>query len=133
MLFYNNNFNLDGLIDTWLGSNNNTDREANTYVSRVLNSKVAQSLKHGGPTLKERDVLSLRESSKTTCPTQGTACNVLQQSCLFNIREDPCERNNLANDPAYAGILQDLRDKLSEAVSRTAPPRNERDGKLKFR
>lgn len=113
-----------GLVDTWLGSNNNTDRDADTYISRVLNSKVAKNLKEFEGPLKEKNILKLRAEAKTTCPTETVPCNVLQASCLFNIKEDPCERKNLANDPAYAGIFQDLKARLATALKRVSPPRN---------
>lgn len=112
-----------------MGSNNNTNREADSYVSRVINSKVAKSLKKGGPTLKERDVLALRTKAKITCPDQYVTCNILEEQCLYNIKNDPCERNNLARDPAYAGILQDLKERLASSVSRVAASRNKPGGK----
>ena len=32
---------------------------------------------------------------------------------LYHLPEDPCQRHNLANDPAYAGIREELRQKLA--------------------
>lgn len=115
-----------------MGSNNNTNREADTYISRVINSQVAQNLKNVGPVLKEREVLALREQARTTCPDEYVSCSILQESCLYNIKDDPCERKNLARDPAYAGILQDLRARLADAVARVAPSRNKPAGKIFF-
>jgi hypothetical protein len=113
-----------------LGSNNNTDHEANTYYSRVINCKVAQSLKKFSPLLTEGDIQKLRDGAKTTCPDEIVSCSILEESCLFNIKTDPCERVNLARDPAYATIFVDLKNKLSEVLTRVAPSRNKPGGKL---
>jgi hypothetical protein len=116
-----------------LGSNNNTDREADTYYSRVINSKVAQALKKFAPLLREEDIKDLRDRAKTTCSGEIVSCSILQESCLFNIKNDPCERVNLARDPAYASIFQDLKNRLAEVVTRVAPSRNLPAGKLSDR
>lgn len=119
-----------GLVDVWLGSNNNSDREADTYISRVLNSKVATNLKKFNGPLVEQDILRIRSGLKVTCSGETVACNVLQKPCLFNIKNDPCERINLADNPDYAVILQDLKDRLADAVTRVSAPLNKGGGKL---
>ena len=40
---------------------------------------------------------------------------------LYDLQEDPHELNNLANDPAYSDILNDLRGKLENWESQLPP------------
>jgi N-sulfoglucosamine sulfohydrolase len=41
---------------------------------------------------------------------------------LYDIRQDPYETNNLANDPAHAGRLQEMREKVRDFRRRTKDP-----------
>jgi arylsulfatase A-like enzyme len=42
---------------------------------------------------------------------------------LYNMQEDPGERNNLADNPEYAPIIEELRDQLGEFFHRYADPK----------
>jgi hypothetical protein len=94
-----------------------------------MNSKVAQSLKKYDLLSEERSILSLRAEAKVICTEENVECNIMEAPCLFNIKKDPCERKNLANDPAYSDIFQDLKNRLDSAVGRIAKARNKAAGK----
>ena len=49
-------------------------------------------------------------------------CHPDQAPCLFNIKEDPCEYYNLAEDAP--DILQDLMERLAAQNATAVPPRN---------
>ena len=49
---------------------------------------------------------------------------------LFDLRADPEETANVANDPAYAGILSDLEDQLLEIVDPIEADRNAKEDQL---
>ena len=49
---------------------------------------------------------------------------------LFDVKKDPHQMHNLAADPAYASIVDDLRDRLLAELKRTGDPRLIDDGKF---
>lgn len=67
------------------------------------------------------------ETSGRSCKEVGPPCVVhrgpepAKPPCLFNLRDDPGERNNLGADPQHATLLASLIAKLAEAAS-TGPP-----------
>ena len=38
---------------------------------------------------------------------------------LYNIKDDPGERNNLINDPAYSDVIKDLQGLLESLIGET--------------
>lgn len=45
----------------------------------------------------EEQINKLREEAEVKCPPiENISCKPLEESCLFNIRDDPCEVQNLA-------------------------------------
>lgn len=86
-----------GKFDNWLGSNNNTNAVDNkTYMQNLLESLVAKSIKS---TIKSKNVDKMRSAAKITCTKEKTkeCCDLLKGPCLFNLLDDPCEENNIAN------------------------------------
>ncbi|RWS21373.1 arylsulfatase I-like protein [Leptotrombidium deliense] len=53
----------------------------------------------------------------------NTNCKAGIDHCLFNLDDDPCEYNNLAN--AYPNIVRQLWDKLVDYNKTAMPPRNQ--------
>jgi arylsulfatase A-like enzyme len=47
---------------------------------------------------------------------------------LFDLKKDPHQMHNVADDPAYANVVKDLREKLLAELKRTGDPRVENDG-----
>lgn len=65
----------------------------------------------------------LRATATVKCPEKILKnCEPLTKPCLFNIREDPCERNNLATENVE--ILKNLISRLSELNATAIPPAN---------
>jgi len=48
--------------------------------------------------------------------------NLTYQDELYDLKNDPHEIRNLATDPAYAGQLEDLRDRLDDWMVETSDP-----------
>ncbi|ALC42093.1 CG8646 [Drosophila busckii] len=65
----------------------------------------------------------LRSAATVQCAQQpANPCQPLHAPCLFNIRDDPCERNNLA--ARYPQVLQSLLTELKLQNSTAVPPAN---------
>lgn len=77
-------------------------------------------------------MLRLRGQAEVRCPEAAaeageageavTACRPTEAPCLFNIREDPCERVNLA--AARPQVLQSLEEALARYRRSMVPPGN---------
>ena len=48
--------------------------------------------------------------------------NLTYQDELYDLENDPHEMRNLATDPAYAGPLEELRDRLDDWMGETSDP-----------
>lgn len=108
-------------------------------VSEVLNSETAITLaglltykqiaeKHTDydnttRLLEIETIVQLRKEAEIKCLQRNvTECKPIESPCIFNLKQDPCERNNLAKD--YPDILNNLQ-KLVEKYRKTAiKPRN---------
>lgn len=49
---------------------------------------------------------------------------------LFDMKKDPHQMKNVADDPAYADVVKDLRERLLEELKRTGDPRMKNDGEF---
>lgn len=56
-------------------------------------------------------VETLRRGAMLTCSQTPLECRPREAACLFNIREDPCERRNMAD--LRPDILSHMEDLLS--------------------
>eukprot|EP01047_Picozoa_sp_COSAG01_P072879 COSAG01_NODE_11713_length_1874_cov_1.922817_2_plen_205_part_00 len=61
------------------------------------------------------------EKSGRSCQQFGPPCVVRKPACLFNLRDDPYERTNLAAEPQHASLLAELTARLTKAAN-TGPP-----------
>jgi len=88
---------LNGMYDGWLsslGTPLNVSQEA--YASNVMNSVASKAI---GSKLKTETITNIRSKAFVTCTNtiRKVPCNLLLKRCLFNIVNDPCEENNIAN------------------------------------
>lgn len=121
-----------GIGDIWFGTNNNADRENNSYIDRILSSKVALNLKTLENPLNSEKINELRKSLKISCNgKEEVTCDLSKNRCLFKIDEDPCEQKNLAEDPQYSDVLKDMLNRLDTAMSKVVITRKAPGGKIR--
>lgn len=72
----------------------------------VLSSPTGVALKSLNMSLGPEEILKLRNSSVINCSTENKPieCKPLEETCLFNINQDPCELRNLAKEYYALGI-----------------------------
>nr|UNO37574.1 GSS1 [Psylliodes laticollis] len=131
--------------DSWFG-NNGRKKEYFYDVNQVLKSKTAtafsklisdQHIINNNSNSRRRELKIIDKNDIETLRTQATVscgpvnfedqleenkCNPLQTTCLFNIREDPCERVNLAF--AKPNIVRKLEQLLLDYRRNIVPARN---------
>lgn len=114
----------DGLADGWLGSNNNSDIQGEKYIEGVLNSKVGKTLH-----LKLRTVYiqKNREKANVKCLGVHNECDLVNAPCLFDILNDPCEENNLAD--SLQSQMELMTREFNERLKRVVPARSKKSGK----
>ncbi len=44
---------------------------------------------------------------------------------LYNLKDDPEERNNLINDPKYADLIEELRAELDRRIAEANPDKED--------
>lgn len=127
-----------GRYDDWLGAINQTERHPMfaMYGLSILQSPVGKALwpfsvsedNHVEDLLSATEIERLRQDGRITCnnvpfsSSKLSLCNPLLKPCLFNITDDPCERQNLAQ--AHADIVLDLSRRVQEFREKSQPPRN---------
>lgn len=102
----------------WFGSSGEeVNLTFDDYLQSVLNSTAALNL----PKLSIEQIKNLREKSTTKCEnsTNVKHCNPLKSPCLFNILNDPCERNNLADE--FPDKVQFLLSRISHHIVEMVP------------
>lgn len=132
----------NGRFDEWYGSDFN---EYNYNVDDVLKSETASALaglityqqiqdkhdKQNNSTkiLDEDKLLEIRKNALVACAKIDdnemnikAKCNPLESPCLFNIKDDPCERVNLAETRPL--IVINLEQTLLKIRQNIVPPRN---------
>uniref|UniRef100_A0A8D8LMK3 Arylsulfatase B n=1 Tax=Cacopsylla melanoneura TaxID=428564 RepID=A0A8D8LMK3_9HEMI len=74
--------------------------------------------------LTDEKILQIRESATVHCnyDKRGVHCNSTLSPCLFNITDDPCEQNNLAE--TQAELLKQLESKVEIYKATVVAPRN---------
>ncbi|KAG5890787.1 hypothetical protein JTB14_007181 [Gonioctena quinquepunctata] len=114
--------NYEGTWDNWYGP---SGRGYNYSFSIIENSPAGKALKSINKSAPISKMEVLREKATVPCspPVDTTEnCKPLAAPCLFNILEDPCEKNNLAEK--YPNILQSLIEKLKRYNETAVPPGN---------
>ncbi|XP_059608022.1 arylsulfatase B-like [Phlebotomus argentipes] len=90
-----------GIYDSWLGSDARyRNPDAKRYAEIVVRSDTWQALApFARRTLGSSSIRRIRRNTRTFCQPKipyALGCNPLKGPCLFRIKEDPCELNNLA-------------------------------------
>lgn len=102
---------LAGLLTYKQIQDKNNAREDITNSSRLLNSEIA---------------LRIRRQAVVNCPpvniTEWQKCKPSESPCVFNIKEDPCERINVAQD--NLDVLNSLQSLLERYRKTAVKPRN---------
>ncbi|XP_055526842.1 arylsulfatase B-like [Wyeomyia smithii] len=117
---YVNGSSWDGKYDYWLGMIGTEDSiSEEEYWARVANSTVATVLLLDVEPLKE-----LRQNASISCEAHPSdiPCDPLKAPCIFNLIEDPCERNNTAVD--HPDIVQKLGQEVQQYFTTAVEPRN---------
>lgn len=105
---------------SWLGESGAESKLTfKDYAVKVQNSVAAQSL----PSLTSNEIKIIQEKSSVKCKhtAQKTKCNPFKSPCLFNIIDDPCEQNNLANEEPEK--VKFLLSRLSHHITEMVPSR----------
>ena len=87
-----------GNWDGWYGPSGRAE-EYSYDVYKVMSSDAGRALARLGRSLTPAVVRTLRSQAEVTCTyprSSRSECKPLQSPCLFNVRNDPCEQNNLA-------------------------------------
>ncbi|CAO1410934.1 unnamed protein product [Diamesa serratosioi] len=117
----------DGEYDRWLGDSGNASiLSFENYTELVLESVVSKSIRaiqKESQHLTVKIITNLIKSATVTCGNNKNnhQCDLKNGPCLFNIIEDPCEQNNLAQtNPSQMTIML---NKFSEWTSKVVPSR----------
>ena len=112
-----------GKWDEWYGP---SGRDYRYDINKVFQSSAGKAFKKLNikPTLKEIELI--RRNSTISCPRpeQIINCDSVNEPCLYNVKEDPCEFYNLAE--IYPDKLGELLN-MMEKVNRTAIPPSNRE------
>ncbi|KAG5680743.1 hypothetical protein PVAND_010232 [Polypedilum vanderplanki] len=109
-----NGSSTNGKSDGFLGSNNNSDYDIKNYIKNVRNSRVSTYLKNS---MSDYGIERLRESIKVQCSNSvhKNPCDLLKAPCLFDLNNDPCEENNIAEK--YPIIFKPLFSRYKNALT----------------
>lgn len=119
----------NGSFDGWLVSKNEEDGDNDpmSYAINVLNSTTSRAIistqkKHR---LTVEKILELRQQAKVNCGNgvKKNLCDLTKAPCLFNIKDDPCEENNLATEKR---VVYNFMLKRYKEVERSAVPSRRR-------
>ncbi|XP_075211571.1 arylsulfatase B-like [Lycorma delicatula] len=122
---YINGTNYNGQWDGWYGPSGRSDEPYK--IELVKDSFVGIVMKEIDRPLDSSElILETRSEATINCSKKNselhTHCNPLESPCLFNIREDPCETNNLAN--RFPNILSHLSSIVKKFNKTAVPPGN---------
>uniref|UniRef100_A0A6P7FT84 Arylsulfatase I-like n=1 Tax=Diabrotica virgifera virgifera TaxID=50390 RepID=A0A6P7FT84_DIAVI len=110
----------NGTWDSWYGP---SGRDYEYNETKVINSLSGQALKHIKKAANGTQIKILRKQATVDCAvTKHKECNLLEEVCLYNIENDPCELNNVAtNNPSIVRWLTDI---LNQYNRTAIPPGN---------
>ncbi|XP_047351351.1 arylsulfatase J isoform X1 [Vespa velutina] len=112
----------NGAWDGWYGP---SGREWVYNVGAVIGGMAGRVITSLGLSLTPEKIHELRDNSLIKCPPKNDslpACKPLEAACLFNVQQDPCEDNNLANE--LPTILKKLQDEVKKFNATAIPPGN---------
>ncbi|XP_032663859.1 arylsulfatase B isoform X1 [Odontomachus brunneus] len=112
----------NGVWDGWYGP---SGREWVYDVGGVINSEAGRAIASIGLGITAEKVRTLRENAMIKCPPRNDSlpiCKPLQEPCLFNVYQDPCEDNNLVKQ--FPTIMRKLQDELKRFNSTAIYPGN---------
>lgn len=121
-----------GLYDGWLAEryNGEMDPRAAQYEEIIRNTSVWQHLQRLRGDLPEVNISSMRLEATLQCPeapATGKPCLPLVAPCLFDIDEDPCERNNLYEEHRNESFLLELWQRIEQFRRLAREPGNKPD------
>lgn len=110
-----------GQWDGWYGP---SGRNYEYNITEVINSLSGIAVKKLGLMPTKNEIIALRDQATLQCRSEVTTkkCNSLNEPCLFNIKEDPCEIHNLAED--FPDKLNELLVRMEEINKTAIPPGN---------
>ena len=113
-----------GAFNTWLYPKNDGGyNDPYSYAISVLNSQTSRAIysTQRKYRLNIDKILQLRQEATVKCgnQTKKNSCDVTKAPCLFNIQDDPCEENNLANE--QPAMLNFMLKRYNEAVNSAVP------------
>lgn len=110
-----------GQWDGWYGP---SGRNYEYNISDVIHSLSGVAIQKLGLLPDKSKIVALRNQATIKCSDDITEkkCDSTKEPCLYNIREDPCEVHNLAED--FPDLLKELLERM-ESINKTAlPPGN---------
>nr|XP_050849642.1 arylsulfatase B [Vespula vulgaris] len=112
----------NGAWDGWYGP---SGREWVYNIGAVIGGMAGRAITSLGLSLTPEKIHELRDSSLIKCPPKNDslpACKPLEAPCLFNVHQDPCEDNNLAQE--LPTILKKLQEEVKKFNATAIPPSN---------
>ncbi|KAG5676135.1 hypothetical protein PVAND_005986 [Polypedilum vanderplanki] len=114
--------NYDGQWDYWYGPVGNRT-ESSYSINDLLNSSTAKALEKLNMLPDVDTILRSRRAATVACTNiEIDKCKPLEKPCLFDILNDPCEENNLADK--YPNIMKTLMSRLNEFNASSIPASN---------
>lgn len=111
-----------GQWDGWYGP---SGRNYDYNITQVTNSLAGIVIQKIGIMPEKNKILALRNQATLTCRSDiiKKNCDSVNEPCLFNIKEDPCEINNLAE--VFPDKLNELLEKIKRINKYALPPSNQ--------
>ncbi|KAL0266781.1 UNVERIFIED_CONTAM: hypothetical protein PYX00_009234 [Menopon gallinae] len=117
----------NGDWDGWYGPSGHEGRQrydigqilgskANRAISSVMTTATPESVR------KTRHAAIIRCGEKLSSEARFSNCKPLKEPCLFNIVNDPCERENLAS--SFPTVLKHLEELITVINKTVVPPSN---------
>lgn len=103
----------------WMGASGSDFLELGieSYAKTIFESESSKFL----PELDLTTIKSMRERATVNCGSTATYCNSNKAPCLFNIIDDPCELNNLAD--THPNELNFMLTRLEHHLGKLVPTR----------
>ncbi|XP_069692179.1 arylsulfatase B-like isoform X1 [Periplaneta americana] len=119
------NHELQGKTDGFYGESGSSPSNPPYNITAVIHSYVGEALSNLESSIppSEEEILEMRLEATVSCPelSDETACNPISNSepCLFDLVEDPCEKNNVAS--SHPDVVQTMMEMLSKYQESLVP------------